>query len=258
MIKKERKKQGIKQVVYIPDTHHPYHDKRAIKALENFVKEQEPDVVIFGGDNVDFYSISSFDKDPERIYGLQEELISAISFMSKIKKLAGKDTDLHFLEGNHEFRMAKYLMRHPELASLDALRVPELLRLGQMGISYTPYDKGLMIDGFLFKHGTRANMYAAKSEVELEGVSGMSGHVHRIMRHSKTDRHGSHTWHTTGHLSDPAQIEYMKQQTPNWQQGFGVVEFNKRNGTHEVYQPVIKDGKFMFQGKIYKPTRNNK
>lgn len=252
MIREGRKKLGLKQVVYLSDIHVPFHDKKAVKSIEGFLHEQQPDVLVYGGDIVDFYAVSKFDKNPERVLDLQQEVIEGVSLMSALKKAAGNPKTM-FLEGNHEFRMMKYLMRHPELASLDALRVPNLLRLDRLDIGYVPYDKGWVFNDFLFKHGTKASLYAARHEADLENISGMSGHIHRIQRHGKTDRQGIHTWHTVGHLSDPEQIDYVTQQVPNWQQGFGVVEMNSRNKTFEVYQPVINKGKFQFQGKVYKP-----
>lgn len=254
MIREERKERGLKQAIYISDVHVPFHDKKANNAVKEFIREQQPDYLIYGGDIVDFYSVSRFDKDPERKFGLQDELTQGIIYMTGMNEAAG-DAKKYFLEGNHENRIRKYLSKNPELAGLDALSVEALLNLKQLGISFVPYDKGLLLHDFLFKHGTRVNMHTAKAEVDLENISGMSGHIHRIQTYGKTDRHGHHVWHTVGHLSDVEQVDYMNQQVPNWQQGFGVVEFNSRNNTYEATQVEVRNGKFQFQGKVYKGKR---
>lgn len=251
MIKEERKKAGVKQAIYISDVHVPFHDKKANNAVKQFLEEQQPDYLIYGGDIVDFYSVSRFDKDPERKFTIQDEITQGIIYLNTMNE-ASPESKKYFLEGNHENRMRKYLARNPELAGLDALSIESLLNLKQLGINYVPYDKGLILHDFLFKHGTRANMHAAKAELDLENISGMSGHVHRIQKYSKADRHGRHTWHTVGHLADEEQIDYFNQQVPNWQQGFGIVEFNPRNQTYEATQVSITNGNFQYQGKVYK------
>jgi predicted MPP superfamily phosphohydrolase len=251
MIKEKRKENRVKQIVYLSDIHVPFHDKKASKSIRLFLQEQQPDYLVYGGDVVDFYSVSRFDKDPARKFNIQDELTQGIIYMRTMNEAAG-DAKKYFLEGNHENRIRKYLMRHPELAGLESLTVQNLLHLRQLGISYVPYDKGKMLHGFLFKHGTKASTYTARHELDMENVSGMSGHIHRIQKHSKTDRTGQHVWYTVGHLADAEQIDYFDQQVPNWQQGFGVVEINTRNKTYEAHQVVINNGKFQFQGKVYR------
>lgn len=250
---KKRKALGVKQAVYVSDIHVPYHDKNDAKTLRHFLKQQQPDYLIFGGDIVDFYSVSRFDKDPERRFDLQDEVTQGIIYMQSMLSAAGPQAKGYFLEGNHENRMMKYLRRNPEIASLNALTIPSLMNLKQLGLHFTPYDKGLVKHGFLFKHGTRANMHTAKAEVDLENISGMSGHIHRVQQFSKTDRNGQHVWHTVGHMSDDSEIDYMNNQVPNWQHGFGVVEWKLKQGTRQVYQPVLQDSKFQFDGLLYTP-----
>jgi len=251
MLLKERKKKGIKQVVFLSDVHTPFEDKNARKSVRHFLMEQQPDHVVFGGDIIDFYSVSKFDKDPSRKFDLQDELLSGRMYLSAMKEAAGPQAKLHFLEGNHENRLVKYLMRHPELAGLEELKTPNLLHLPDMGISYTPYDKGLELYDVLYKHGTRANMHGAKAELDLENMTGVSGHLHRIMAFGKTDRNGPHMWYTSGCLLDIDQVDYITNQVPNWQNGFTVVETNTRSGLNEVSQPVMDKGKSMFQGNMY-------
>lgn len=249
-LKETRKKLGIKQAVYISDVHVPFEDKKANKALELFLKEQQPEYLIYGGDIVDFYSVSRFDKDPERKFNLQDEITQGQLYLTRMNA-ASPDSKKYFLEGNHENRIVKYLTRNPELAGLNVLSLDSLLGLSRRGIDFVPYDKGLVLHNFLFKHGTRANLHSAKAELEMENYSGMSGHIHRVQRYSKTDRHGTHTWHTVGHLSDITQIDYFNQHVPNWQVGFGVVEFYTKQNLYDAQQIIINNGKFLYRGRVY-------
>ena len=57
--------------VVISDIHFPYQDDKAIKAALDFIKTNPVDTIILNGDILDFYDVSSFDKDPDRINSLQ-------------------------------------------------------------------------------------------------------------------------------------------------------------------------------------------
>ena len=116
----------MNKFVVISDLHIPYQDEEAIKAFLRFIKQNPVDTVILNGDILDMYDCSSFDKDPDRINSLQEELNLATKFFAKLRKMLPK-AEIVFIKGNHEYRLERYLMKHPELFSLEALKLPNLL-----------------------------------------------------------------------------------------------------------------------------------
>jgi predicted phosphodiesterase len=236
------------KVVVIPDTHHPYHDKRSINAVLSFLKDQKPDYVVLIGDHCDMYSVSRFDKNPDRTSKLQLELDVTHEFLKEVRKNAGKQSKMIYLEGNHEARLKKWLWRNPELHGLRSLELPYLLGLDSLGIEYV--QKWLWKDTFLFTHGKRTTMYAPRWELDDNGVSGMSGHTHRLNSHAKTDYSGTKVWNSIGHLCDPKQAEYTD--NPNWQQAIGVVHLSTKNKRFFAECVPITEHKFVYGGKVYK------
>jgi len=238
MVKKEAN--NLKKVVIIPDVHAPYEDYRALHGVYKFIHDYKPDKVMFMGDVVDFYALSKFDKDPDRVTGLQQEIdVAKYHFKELRKAYKGPVT---FLEGNHEMRLMKYLRTNPELSSLEKVNnVEALLDLADFDIKY---KKNEIINGVLFKHGhavRKHSAYTAKGEMENEGTSGVSGHTHRMGAHYHTDRSGQHAWFEMGHLAEEKAAEYMEGKVPNWQKGFGVFEYNPKTRAWKVQQiPIIR------------------
>jgi hypothetical protein len=233
--------------VMMTDFHVPYHDNNVLKLCLDIIKEIKPDKLILGGDIMDFYSVSKYDKNPERANQLQDEIDLGYSVLYDIRKATGKG-EIIYLEGNHENRMQRYLWNHPEIADLRVLEVKNLLRLDDLLITY---QQNVIHNGFIFKHGDYCNKYSANKELEVEGISGMSGHTHRIQTVYKTNRNGITSWNNIGHLSDASKSEYIKG-IANWQQGFGIVYFDKENGEAFPKQIQINNNQIICNGKEYK------
>ena len=86
--------------VVLSDIHFPYQDDKAIKAAFDFIKTNPVDIIILNGDILDFYDVSSFDKDPDRINSLQKEIDMATKFFKKLRTIK-PDARIVFIKGNH-------------------------------------------------------------------------------------------------------------------------------------------------------------
>jgi len=218
-----KRKPKYKKVLFVPDIHAPFHDIKAIRALISFAKWWKPDHVFFLGDVVDFYAISSFTKDPHRALGLQLEIDEAKKVLKMICDSAPQ-AHKYFIRGNHEARMQKFLWtRAAELSGLQGLDVPHMLGLAELGIHY--YEEGrTKFRETIIKHGDivrKFTCYTGKGEFENTGISGISGHTHRLGLYAMTNEAGDFIWMECGHLCDIHQ-EYLQGKIPNWQQGFGI------------------------------------
>ena len=81
--------------------------------------------------------------------------------------------------------------------------------------------------GMLFTHGRYTNKYSAFKELDVNGISGISGHVHRHMVFSKSDKSGRKVW-----ISAPCMQDIRKQDFyhgDNWQTGYVVLTFNTQS-----------------------------
>ncbi|WP_298753772.1 hypothetical protein, partial [uncultured Arcobacter sp.] len=131
-----------------------------------------------------------------------------------------------YLIGNHETRVQKDLKRNHELYGLDVLKLDNLLRVKDYGI-HLCYD--WTHKNMLFTHGRYTTKYSANKELEVNGMSGISGHVHRHTVHSKTDRNGMKIWISTPCMQDFTQQEFAP--NPSWQTGWVKLFFDSKNLT---------------------------
>lgn len=163
-------------------------------------------------------------------YGRQQQSIKKISYNdysyclttkkgTLITRIDGKVA----ITGNCE-RIQRYLKKHPELYSLDALKLPNLLGLDKFNIEYS--DKGIKLGSLKIIHGTivrKFSGYTARAEMEKNDCSGISGHTHRLAVYYKRTPSRDLMWAESGCLCD-LNPEYIND--PSWNQGFlyGYVE----------------------------------
>src|SRR5262245_1392688 len=100
----------FQRFVCLPDPHAPYEDGDAVRTALAFLREFKPHAVFLLGDVIDFYQLSSFDKDPERRFKLWDDITAAVMFLDKVRK-AAPDVPMWYIQGNHEFRLQRYLWR---------------------------------------------------------------------------------------------------------------------------------------------------
>ncbi|KKN62170.1 hypothetical protein LCGC14_0514490 [marine sediment metagenome] len=240
----------METAVIYNDTHNPYHDKVIMALFEQFITDLQPDYLIHNGDANDFYPLSKFDKNPERISNLQGDLDSTSAMFGRHRKLVPNARSIE-IDGNHEDRLRRFLWSiAPELANLRCLDLNKLLGLEENEISHVGYEEGLLINGiFLVIHGNIASIhsgYTAKRMYEKHGGCGMCGHCHRGGSFYKRDRFGTWGWWENFCMCD---LDPDYTQNPNWTQGFSVVHFKKKR--FWVEQVPIINGKFIYGGKLY-------
>lgn len=207
----------MNRFVQLSDIHFPYQDDKAIKAVIKFIKDKQPEYIILNGDIVDMYDCSSFDKNPDRMNTFQQELNLAYSLFKELRKVA-PNAKIIYIEGNHEYRVRRYLMKHPELFSLDALKLPNLLQTEKYGIDYI--EKSFQLGSLKFTHGSivrKFSSYTAHAELDKNDCSGCSGHTHRLGVCYKQTPQRYLAWFESGCLCD-IHPEYVDD--PDWQQGF--------------------------------------
>lgn len=167
---------------------------------------------------------------------------------------AAPKSAIYLLKGNHENRRQNFLWTAaPELAGLTSLELPKLLELDKFKIQWI--EEGAMLhNGLLVKHGNIVRQhacYSARAELERNGISGISGHTHRLGQIFKTDFGGNYTWVEAGCLCKTTDVEYAEGQKLNWQQGIAVGFFKKDSGRFSVSPLPIVHGKLLFDLKEF-------
>lgn len=240
------------KVLFISDIHCPYQDPIALKAIYSFMDWFKPKEIFIMGDLVDFYAVSSFNKDPERALKLQHEIDEAIDILEEIRNHSLK-SKITFIKGNHEIRLKKYLWSEAkELDSLRALKLENLLNFDKFNINYE--DRGILrYKNIIVKHGSvvrKFSGYSAKGEFEKNGMSGISAHTHRLAQYRHTNELDSFIWTEAGCLCS-LDAEYMEGETANWQQGFAIGYFKEKSDRFLIETIPIISGKAMYGGKEF-------
>lgn len=228
----------MNRFVVLSDIHFPYQDDKAIKVSLDFIKSNPVDTIILNGDILDFYDVSSFDKDPDRVNSLQKEIDLARKFFEELRDIA-PSSKIVFIKGNHEHRLERYLKKHPELYSLDALKLPNLLGLREFHIGYE--DKYYKLGSLKVTHGSivrKLSGYSAHAEMDKNDCSGITGHVHRLAAYYNKTPSRYLAWFESGCLCD-LDPEYVD--CPNWHQGFIYGYIDKDSFTVTLI-PIV-DGK---------------
>lgn len=236
--------------VYLPDPHGQFIDWQAAECAFAFMRAHKPHLVIIGGDVVDFYQLSRFEKNPERMLELPDDIGAGNKFLRGSRRHA-KHAQMEMTGGNHERRMQAFLWSQgAALLKLKELSIPKLLGLGDLGIRY--HESGVWrFKTLTFKHGhyvrSRAG-YTATAELQREGTSGCSGHTHRIGEVSLTNRGGFYKWVEAGCLCQLTP-EYMPGQVPDWQQGLAYGAF-AGSGRFSLHTAHIIGGKTMYGDRV--------
>jgi hypothetical protein len=231
------------RVVVVSDVHAPYHDARAWAAFVAAVRLLRPDGLVIGGDFLDCYSISSHSRDPKRRANLAWEVDTAAVLLAELTE-AAPTARKWYLEGNHEYRLPRYIAdRAPELDGM-AMSLAERMRFDRLGWTWVDSQSYLQTGKMCFAHGWRCGKYALPQSVQEWGGCLAFGHSHRLGVWYSGDVRGSdHVGINTGWLGDVGAIDYRYRATAerDWQHGFGVIEIAE-NGTAFAHAVPVIDG----------------
>jgi len=239
----------------LSDLHCPYHDVAVTKMVVDFIRAQRPQRIHLLGDQFDAWSLSKFDKDPTRKETLQDELDCVRDLLTEIRDAAPK-AKIIYSEGNHEYRLRKYLMSEAKgLAGLRSLALEKLLDFNTLRIRFQPMDRPYRIGHLLFTHGqfvSRWSGYSAKRHFERFGCCVIHGHTHRLGAYYHTDLSDTFAAFENGCLSTLTP-DYMT--APDWQNGFSVV--NHCKGFFSVEQVAVIHRQFCFRGRVFGKMKTN-
>lgn len=248
----KKSKDELERVLIIPDTHVPYHDRLAFDLMLKAGKDFQPDHVIVMGDFADFYSVSSHDKNPERVSQLNEEINVAIEELQKVIDI-GARTNV-FIAGNHEFRLEKYLMQKAP-ALWEMMKIPSVLALDKLGFTYVPYRDHYKLGKVYLTHDTgKAGETAHKQALATYGKSIVIGHTHRMAMMIQGNIDGEvYLGSMLGWLGDKKKIDYNHRANiaKDWVLGFGYGYLNPKTGILYLIPTPIINYSCVVNGKLY-------
>jgi len=233
----------MKSIAVFSDVHLPYHDSDAVELLVEVLADQKPDIVVANGDIFDFYSVSSHRKDPRRPLLLEDELMEAMTIWAAIDDACG-DAEKHFLMGNHEDRLSRYLQdRAPALMGLGGLSAEELFSLDDAGWNVVPYKDYLDIGRITYTHDlSNTGPHCAEYALRDAGHSIVIGHAHRIRSAVSGDINATpRVAHCFGWLGNAWKADYMHtlKARRDWALGFGFGWMDDEGSTWFQAVPII-------------------
>lgn len=211
------------RILIVPDTHAPYQDQRAWDLMIKVAKDFAPDIVLHQGDLADFYSVSFHGRDPARKEHLPEEVQESIRLKNELEALQANR--YIFVEGNHEFRLRRYIEKQaPALYDMPGSTAQEMLDLGNW--EYVPYRTSIQVGGVWYTHDTgHSGKYTTARAIETYQDSAVIAHHHSMAYIVQGFADGGRKFGAQlGWLGDPDKADYMHEakRTRQWSQGFGI------------------------------------
>lgn len=243
----------LEPILIVPDVHIPYHDKRAFALMLQAAKDLKPHHLYTIGDFLDFYSVSSHSKNPNRRFNLAAELKAGEEALDQLDALKAKHKV--FIGGNHCDRLQRYLQdKAPELFNL--VTVPELLHLTERGWEYVPYKRDTKLGKVMLTHDVGvAGRNAVFKCLDTYQHSVLTGHTHRLAYIVEGNATGEFKLSAQfGWLGDANSVDYMQHAKvlKDWALGFGYGYLDPSTGYVYMVPVPIVDYTCMVNGKLYK------
>lgn len=250
-----------KTICIVSDLQAPFHDRKATKAVLQFIIDSQPDEVVLIGDCLDFPQPSRWNKGSR---GEFEGSIFADSKMFKETILAplreGYAGPIGMHEGNHDERPRTYLEKYsPALSGSKAFNIETLLSFDEYEVDLLPvfYE---IAPGWVSTHGhlggiglSRIAGNTALNAAKRFGKSVVMGHTHRMGIGSHTSGYNgvgkTVTGMEVGNLMNMKLAQYLKFSTANWQQGFGILNVDGQHVKPEIVP--IQKGRFTVDGSTW-------
>lgn len=233
------------------DWHVPYHDPLSLRVFLEATRRMRPDVLVLMGDILDCYSLSTFSKDPRRKVQFSDELSTANKVLDLVQDIGIEK--VYFIEGNHEFRLERFVMDNPKAAGLLEMR--ELLGIDERGWTWVPYKgASVQIGTMHFKHDVGpAGRYANQQSIDAFGNNICFGHTHRGGHELRNTVSGeTHQALNTGWLGDWQQADYnhVQKSRREYVNGFGSVRIDGETGAATCAFHPILNGQVVIDGKV--------
>lgn len=245
---------GVERVLVFSDIQYPLHDPRSLGAVESFIPDFDPSLVIYIGDGLQMDCVSHWLADKRRPMEGQRVLKDYAGFstnvLDKHESLAPNAKRVYLL-GNHEDWARQYVDLHPEVEGL--LEVEVGLRLRERRYTVVPFGETIAVGHLNFVHGMYTNEHHTKAMVQAFRRNIRYGHTHDIQYYtsvSPMDVQDRISGASIGCLCN-VNPTYLKNRPNRWQHGF-MYAYVRPDGTFTDHIVPIIDGRFTLNGKTYR------
>ena len=243
----------IRKAILLPDIHFPDHIKACQTAIDPFIKDFQPDYIIYMGDQMALDAVATWNRNKPRkteMMRLRNEYLEFNKlFLLKHEKLAPNAKRI-WIDGNHEARADWFADEHPSVSGLIEPR--NALELRKRGYIIRRFGEIYRLGKLYVLHGKYWNKYHANKTVYEFENSCVYGHTHNPQVYAKVvplDTKRMHIATCLGCLSN-THPEYKAGRATRWINQFGVVYLDDKG--HFYLTPVtIVNEKFIINNKMY-------
>lgn len=234
---------AVKRVLLLSDIHIPFHDEKSLQTALEHGKYHDVDAIFLNGDTLDFYQLSSHEKDI-RLVDFATEIEQGKQFLEYLR--SNFDCPIYWIDGNHEQRLQRYLMsKAPELIGVPEFKISVLLQFGRFGITEIPYGSKVYFGKLLVEHGDKlrgaGGVQPARTLLMKFKRPVICGHFHR---HSEaTDRIYDGDLRKAWSLGCLCELEPKYMPVNDWSHGAAIIEINHDTGEFYVNNFQIINGK---------------
>ena len=248
----------VRRAIVTPDKHFPLHDDAAINVCCKAIEIVKPDTYIDLGDTGEWEHFSTHywrgrsSKPMEDLIPLLDKDVDDVNEgMDRFDKSLDKAgcSERHFIQGNHERWLDKFVTRHPYLSHYMTKKA---LNLKERGYKYHPYTrrKLLKIGKLNFTHGKYVPIHHAKKHLSYYKENVMYGHTHDLQRFTDTCAGGTTSAWSMGCLKDMSlDEEWLEGRLVNWNHAFAIVDWFK-GGNFKVEVVEIINGVTSLWGEL--------
>lgn len=248
--------EGPQRIAALFDIHCPYHSIEALTAALEWLKQQEPTMLVIGGDFFDFYGLSRFLKDPDK-RSPAEEIKTGISLLHALFT-ALQPEKVIFKMGNHDERFEHFLWQKmgemaglQDLEELKEITLENILkrRLGEKFPIDFVGEKRIIKAGDLniahgheFPSGISSPVNIARGLYMRAKANAICGHHHRSSSHVEQDINGQMI--TTWSVGCLCELHPLYMPINSWNHGVALITLDEE-GRVDVQNKRIKNGKIM-------------
>lgn len=222
-------------IVVASDIHDKNCDPFWRRVFIDHLSRVQPDIIVLGGDIYDLPEFGKYDVDP-REWDVVGRIQWVHDFLRDIRNVC-PDTQLDFIEGNHEHRLLRHLSESTPalkvvLSDLHGFTVPKLLGLDEFEVNYIARaDLGTFNKGDLTKELSKNYQCYFNCFIvdhfptgAARGVPGVNGHHHRYLSQTYYSyKYGSYRWDQlgAGHVRKATYCD-----AEQWNSGFMTVHID--------------------------------
>lgn len=222
---------------------------------KKFLRDFQPDYIVFGGDTCSVDSISYYNnRKPRLAEGRRySDDVAATRRQLRLVQKYNPDARYYYLIGNHEFRVQRYIDENPAMEGTMDWAVDVGLR-SDFGMDVVEFNRVLRIGKVSIIHGWYWTLNHAKKTVLQYGDNIFYGHVHEhqvAVHNYQAEESGLPTMAMSVGCLSAINPDYRLNMPTRFQNGLLIIDLH-RDGTFSPHHVMIINGVLSYGGRTWR------